>query len=86
LILLQREVRRHFSCPSLEGGELEDQGVNGTASTHWEKRVYEVNFALLYKYSLTLSLFKDALSFPINLFPTKIILRNEQTNIIINVS
>ena len=66
LILLQREVRRHFSCPSLEGGELEDQGVNGTASTHWEKRVYEVNFALLYKYSLPLSLFKDALSFPIN--------------------
>lgn len=39
-----REVRRHFNCSTLEGGELEDQGINGTAFTHWEKRVFENEF------------------------------------------
>ena len=37
---VRREVRRHFSCRTLEGGELEDQGDYGTALTHWEKRVF----------------------------------------------
>lgn len=40
--LLQEEVRRHFGCDLLEGAELEDQGILGTALTHWEKRVFEV--------------------------------------------
>ncbi|XP_064083354.1 leishmanolysin-like peptidase [Macrobrachium nipponense] len=35
------EVRNHFNCPDLEGAELEDQGQEGTALTHWEKRVFE---------------------------------------------
>lgn len=35
------EVRRHFNCSTLEGAELEDQGLDGTALTHWEKRVFE---------------------------------------------
>lgn len=35
------EVRRHFNCSLLEGAELEDQGGEGTALTHWEKRVFE---------------------------------------------
>ncbi|XP_043215094.1 leishmanolysin-like peptidase isoform X2 [Amphibalanus amphitrite] len=35
------EVRRHFDCPELEGAELEDQGEEGTALTHWEKRLFE---------------------------------------------
>ena len=39
---LQEEVRAHFNCSTLEGAELEDQGVVGTALTHWEKRVFEV--------------------------------------------
>lgn len=38
-----REVRRHFNCPDLEGAELEDQGEEGTALTHWEKRIFEVH-------------------------------------------
>ncbi|XP_044592458.1 leishmanolysin-like peptidase isoform X1 [Cotesia glomerata] len=38
---VQEEVRAHFKCPSLEGAELEDQGEDGTALTHWEKRVFE---------------------------------------------
>lgn len=35
------EVRSHFNCPSLEGAELEDQGGDGTALTHWEKRLFQ---------------------------------------------
>lgn len=37
-----REVRDYFNCSELEGAELEDQGGEGTALTHWEKRVFEV--------------------------------------------
>lgn len=37
-----REVRDYFNCSILEGAELEDQGEEGTALTHWEKRVFEV--------------------------------------------
>lgn len=38
---VQREVRKHFNCSDLEGAELENQGGEGTALTHWEKRVFE---------------------------------------------
>lgn len=37
-----KEVRAHFNCSELEGAELEDQGGEGTAITHWEKRILEV--------------------------------------------
>ena len=37
------EVRSHFGCSDLEGAELEDQGEEGTALTHWEKRVFEAS-------------------------------------------
>lgn len=36
-----KEVRDHFGCDELEGAELEDQGGEGTALTHWEKRILE---------------------------------------------
>ncbi|CAH1153503.1 unnamed protein product [Phaedon cochleariae] len=36
-----KEARAHFNCSELEGAELEDQGEEGTALTHWEKRVFE---------------------------------------------
>jgi len=36
-----QEVRAHFDCPTLEGAELEDQGGDGTALTHWEKRIFQ---------------------------------------------
>nr|XP_034194018.1 leishmanolysin-like peptidase [Osmia lignaria] len=39
---VRAEVRAHFNCPELEGAELEDQGEDGTALTHWEKRVFEL--------------------------------------------
>lgn len=35
------EVQKHFGCPVLEGAELENQGGDGTALTHWEKRLFE---------------------------------------------
>ena len=35
------EVQRHFNCSDLEGAELEDQGGDGTALTHWEKRIFQ---------------------------------------------
>ncbi|GFR95737.1 leishmanolysin-like peptidase [Elysia marginata] len=38
---VRAEVRHHFNCSTLEGAELEDQGLDGTALTHWEKRVFE---------------------------------------------
>lgn len=38
------EVRNYFGCSQLEGAELEDQGEEGTALTHWEKRIFEVFF------------------------------------------
>lgn len=43
------EVRKHFNCPQLEGAELEDQGEDGTAITHWEKRVFEVMYTNRYR-------------------------------------
>lgn len=38
---VQREVRRHFNCLTLEGAEVENQGIYGTSITHWEKRLFE---------------------------------------------
>ena len=32
---------KHFGCDKLSGAELEDQGEEGTALTHWEKRLFE---------------------------------------------
>lgn len=43
---VKQEVREHFNCEYLEGAELEDQGEDGTALTHWEKRVFEVRIEI----------------------------------------
>ena len=62
---VRREVRKHFQCPDLEGAELENQGGEGTALTHWEKRIFE-NEAMTGTYtqhpvfsSITLALMED---------------------------
>lgn len=39
----QREGKQHFGCEDLEGVELENQGGEGTALHHWEKRVLGVS-------------------------------------------
>lgn len=48
-----REVRDYFNCSILEGAELEDQGEEGTALTHWEKRVFEVFYHFLLLFHVT---------------------------------
>jgi len=40
----------------LEGAELEDQGSTGTALTHWEKRLFEVDLIFFRK---TINLFRS---------------------------
>lgn len=50
-----REAREYFNCSILEGAELEDQGEEGTALTHWEKRVFEVGLQHYRYYSERLS-------------------------------
>ena len=41
---VREEVRKHYGCNKLSGAELEDQGEEGTALTHWEKRLFEVSY------------------------------------------
>lgn len=38
---VKEEARKHFNCSTLEGAELENQGGEGTALAHWEKRLFE---------------------------------------------
>ena len=47
---VREEVRRHYNCNKLSGAELEDQGEEGTALTHWEKRLFEVNNRIIHHY------------------------------------
>lgn len=37
-----RVAREHFGCDTLTGAELEDDGVGGSAYSHWEERVFQV--------------------------------------------
>ena len=61
------KAREHFGCETLEGGELEDAGGSGTASAHWEKRIFGNEYmvgsiaALDFGFSeITLALFADS--------------------------
>ncbi len=36
------EGKAHFNCSTLEGVQLEDQGGDGTAGSHWEARITRV--------------------------------------------
>lgn len=36
------KARAHLGCDGLAGAELEDDGVEGTAGSHWEQRIFEV--------------------------------------------
>jgi hypothetical protein len=38
---VQAVVREHFQCSSMVGAELEDDGGEGTAGSHWEQRLFE---------------------------------------------
>lgn len=37
---VKEEAQKHFSCSTLEGAELENQGGEGTELAHWEKRLF----------------------------------------------
>ena len=41
-VYIQREGRAHFGYPEMKGVELENQGGEGTALQHWEKRLLGV--------------------------------------------
>jgi len=62
---VQEAARIHFNCGTLDGAELEDAGGQGTAGSHWDKRVYQNEYMTGIQspfpaYSnITLSLFKD---------------------------
>ena len=42
-VFTQEQARIHFNCSDVRGVELENQGGGGTASSHWEQRVFGVN-------------------------------------------
>jgi Leishmanolysin/EGF-like domain len=59
-------ITAHFGCPQLNGAELEDGGSSGSASSHWEKRIFFNELLnpsvenVLYRSKLTLSYFDDS--------------------------
>lgn len=61
-----REAKKYFSCNSMVGVEIEDQGGSGTQGSHWEKRLLFQEFiagvlctSRTYISSLTLAYFED---------------------------
>ena len=37
-------AKKHFNCPTLDGVEIEDQGGDGSAGSHWEQRIMDGEF------------------------------------------
>jgi hypothetical protein len=60
---VREEVQRHYKCDQLSGAELEDQGEEGTALTHWEKRLFEVNNGLKYHREIIENFFGELFNF-----------------------
>jgi leishmanolysin-like peptidase len=62
---VRAEARRHFKCDDLPGAELEGGGGTGTRLSHWEQRIFGVEYMVGTKsaspiYSrLTMALFED---------------------------
>jgi len=67
-------AQKHFACPSLQGVEIEDQGGEGTAGSHWESRVMLGDFMIGETFSenviseITLALFEDSGWYKTNYF------------------
>ena len=59
-------ARGHFGCPSLTGVELENQGGDGSAGSHWEARIMLGDYMLSTDYpelvvsDITLAVFEDS--------------------------
>ena len=59
-------ARGHFGCPSLNGVELENQGGEGSAGSHWEARIMLGDYMISTDYpelvvsDITLAVFEDS--------------------------
>ena len=49
--ILLEKARKYFNCPTLEGVELENQGGEGTAGSHWEARILLGEYMNGYSYT-----------------------------------
>ncbi|KAL6744872.1 hypothetical protein V8C86DRAFT_3000072, partial [Haematococcus lacustris] len=55
-----REARPSFGCPSLDGAQLEDEGGEGSANSHWEYTHYQGEVMPPRLSRLTLALLEDS--------------------------
>ena len=68
------KAKGHFGCPSLKGVELEDQGGNGSAGSHWEARIMLGDYMISTDYpelvvsDITLAVFEDSGWYEVNYF------------------
>ena len=49
--ILLEKARNYFHCPTLDGVELENQGGEGTAASHWEARILLGEYMNGYSYT-----------------------------------
>ena len=68
-------ARKYYNCPSIIGVELEDQGGNGSANSHWEQRILLGDYmgAVIYQEEMTISeitlaLLEDSAWYKINYY------------------
>jgi len=67
-------AKKHFNCSSLLGMELENQGGQGTASSHWEARIMLGDFMIGLSFDdisiseITLALFEDSGWYSVNYY------------------
>ena len=65
---------QHFNCPSITGVELENQGGEGSAGSHWETRVMLGDYMISTDYDdvvisdITLALFEDSGWYEVNYY------------------
>ena len=69
-----KQGRRHFACEELEGIELENQGGEGSAGSHWEARIMLGDYMISTDYpeivisEITLALLEDSGWYNINYY------------------
>ena len=67
-------ARGHFGCPSLPGVELENQGGEGSAGSHWEARIMLGDYMISTDYpelvisDITLAVFEDSGWYNVNYY------------------
>ena len=67
-------AKKHFGCNSIEGIEIEDQGGDGSAGSHWEARIMLGDFMISTVYpefvisEITLALLEDSGWYKVNYY------------------